>query len=216
VWKRILKMLLMIIIMCIIIIFLILSIPRIITGIYSHDRIYSIETAPVEKIAIVFGAGLWKNGTATPILYDRVETAVQLYKSGKVGKILMSGDNRFVDYNEPAVMREVAISLGVPDDEIILDYAGRSTYDTCYRAKEIFGVEKAILVTQAFHLPRAIYTCNHLGVDSIGVEADRRVYRKSSRLFWNTRELLATVNALWEIHVTHPLPVLGNPEPIFP
>jgi SanA protein len=121
-----------------------------------------------------------------------------------------------VDYNEPAVMRDLALSLGVPEDAIVLDFAGRRTYDTCYRAKAIFGVDEAILVTQAFHLPRAIYECNRLGVDSIGVEADLRVYRKSSMLYWNGRELLATVAALWDVNITHPIPVLGDPEPIFP
>ncbi len=127
----------------------------------------------------------------------------------------MSGDNRFVDYNEPAVMREVALSLGVPESAIVLDFAGRRTYDTCYRAKAIFGVTKAILVTQAFHLPRAIYECNRLGIDSVGVEADLRVYSRSSVLYWNTRELLATVAALWDVNVSHPVPVLGTPEPFF-
>ncbi len=96
-------------------------------------------------------------------LQDRVQTAANLYFAGKVEKLLMSGDNRFVDYNEPAVMRKVALSLGVPEEAIVLDYAGRRTYDTCYRAKAIFGVTEAILVTQAFHLPRAIYLCNRLG-----------------------------------------------------
>ena len=149
-------------------------------------------------------------------LQDRVQTAANLFFAGKVEKLLMSGDNRFVDYNEPAVMREVALSLGVPDDAIVLDYAGRRTYDTCYRAKAIFGVTEAILVTQAFHLPRAIYQCNQLGIDSVGVEADLRVYRKSSVLYWNVRELFATVAALWDVNISHPMPVLGNPEPIFP
>ncbi|RME91220.1 MAG: hypothetical protein D6770_00795, partial [Anaerolineae bacterium] len=113
-------------------------------------------------------------------------------------------------------MRQYALSLGVPDEAIVLDYAGRRTYDTCYRARAIFGVDKAILVTQKFHLPRALYLCAHLGVDAIGVTADRQYYRKLSRLFWNTRELLATLTALVDVHITRPLPVLGEPEPIFP
>ena len=112
--------------------------------------------------------GLWRNGTPTPVLQDRIETAADLYFAGKVEKLLMSGDNRFIYYNEPGAMREYAISLGVPEEDIVLDYAGRRTYDTCYRAKAIFGLEKAILVTQAFHMPRALYTCNQLGVESPG------------------------------------------------
>jgi vancomycin permeability regulator SanA len=188
---------------------------RLTTGLYARPRTYSSLEVPARRVAIVFGAGLWRDGTATPVLYDRVAAAAELYFAGKAEKLLMSGDNRFIDYNEPAVMRQVALSLGVPEEDIVLDYAGRRTYDTCYRAAAIFGVSEAILVTQAFHLPRAIYLCNRLGVDGVGVEADRRVYRRASMLYWNARELLATVNALWEVHVSHPLPVLGDPEPIF-
>ncbi|RPH61770.1 MAG: hypothetical protein EHM81_03555, partial [Chloroflexi bacterium] len=122
---------------------------------------------------------------------------------------------RFVDYNEPAAMREYALSLGVPDADIVLDYAGRRTYDTCYRARAIFGVKKAILVTQSFHLPRAVFLCNALGVDGVGVEANNRVYLKRSLLFWNLRELPATLTAFADV-LTRPQPVLGDPEPIFP
>jgi SanA protein len=195
---------------------LILMFSRLMTGWYAHSRIYSSVDVPARRVAIVFGAGLWRNGTATPVLQDRIQTAASLYFAGKVEKLLMSGDNRFVEYNEPAVMREVALSLGVPEEAIVLDYAGRRTYDTCYRAKAIFGVTGAILVTQAFHLPRALYICNHLGVNAVGVEADLRIYRKSSVLVWNTRELFATVAALWDVNISHPVPVLGDPEPIFP
>jgi len=189
---------------------------RLTTSLYARAKIFTALDVPSRRVAIVFGAGLWRNGTASPVLQDRVQTAADLYFAGKVEKILMSGDNRFVDYNEPAVMGALALSLGVPQEAIVLDYAGRRTYDTCYRAKIIFGVTGAILVTQAFHLPRAIYLCNQLSVDSVGVEADLRVYRPASVLYWNIRELLATVSALWDMNVSHPVPVLGDPEPIFP
>jgi SanA protein len=158
---------------------------------------------------------LWRDGSPTPVLRDRVATAAELYFSGKVEKILMSGDNRVVEYNEPAAMRAYALSLGVPDEAIVLDYAGRSTYDTCYRAGAIFGLHEVILVTQQYHLPRALYTCQALGLDAIGVSADRRIYRRSSLFYWNLRELPATLNAVLEVYLLQPLPVLGNPEPIF-
>jgi SanA protein len=193
-----------------------LVISRLVTGWYAHSKIYTANNIPSRRVAIVFGAGLWRNGSATPVLIDRVTTAANLYLSGKVEKLLMSGDNRFVDYNEPSVMRTLALSLGVPDEAIVLDYAGRRTYDTCYRAKAIFEVSAAILVTQGFHLPRAIYLCNKLGVDSVGVNADLRTYRKFSLLYWNARELLATASALWDVNIGHPVPVLGDKEPIFP
>jgi SanA protein len=216
VFKRVVKMSLKILIILAVLGILILIISRLVTGFYARQKKYTAENVPARRVAIVFGAGLWRNGTATPVLHDRVQTAADLYFAGKVEKLLMSGDNRFSDYNEPAVMRDLALSLGVPGDAIVLDYAGRRTYDSCYRAKAIFGVTEAILVTQAFHLPRAIYLCNQLGIDSVGVEADLRVYRKSSVLYWNMRELFATAAALWDVNVSHPIPVLGDPEPIFP
>ena len=195
---------------------IILAVSRLVTGLAARGKVYTSSEVPTHRVAIVFGAGLWRNGSPTPVLIDRVTTAANLYFAGKVEKMLLSGDNRFIDYNEPEAMRQLALSLGVPDEAIVRDYAGRRTYDTCYRAKAIFGVEEAILVTQAFHMPRALYLCNHLGVESVGVESDLRIYRKSSVLYWELRELLATTAALWDVNVGHPVPVLGNQEPIFP
>ena len=189
--------------------------PRIITTLYSMNKIYQKEDAPSERVAVVFGAGLRRDGTPTPILRDRVETAADLYFSGKVEKILMSGDNRFLEYNEPASMRQYALSLGVPDEAIVLDYAGRRTYDTCYRAKAIFGVESTLLVTQKFHLPRALFLCNMLGVTASGVEANNLNYRNVFLLIWNVREQLATAAAFLDLYVDKPSPILGLPEPIF-
>lgn len=189
--------------------------PRLITAIYAKNRIFEAADSPNRRVAIVFGAGLRRDGTPTAILRDRVETAVQLYSSGKVEKILMSGDNRFANYNEPEAMRQYALSLGVPANAIALDYAGRRTYDTCYRAKVIFGVKSALLVSQKFHLPRALFLCNALGLEADGVEANQRYYRRLSLLLWNTREQLATIGAFLDVYVSNPLPVLGKPEPLF-
>jgi len=195
---------------------LIFGLPRLVSGLYSISRIASVNSASQRPVAIVFGAGLLRDGSPTPVLRDRVETAAELYFAGKVQKLLMSGDNRFVEYNEPAAMRAYALELGVPDDAIVLDYAGRRTYDTCYRAKEIFGVDQALLVTQRFHLPRALVICNGLGIEGQGVSADRRAYRRSSLGIWNLRELPATLVAFIDTFITRPLPVLGDKEPIFP
>ncbi len=194
---------------------LVLVIPRLLTGLYARSRLASPEAAGMSPVAIVFGAGLRRDGSASPVLRDRIATAAELYFSGKVQKILMSGDNRVVDYNEPGAMREYALSLGVPDEDIVLDFAGRRTYDTCYRARAVFGVANAILVTQGYHLPRALYTCNQLEVAAIGVPADRRSYSRRAVVYWNLRELPATLIAFWDLFVTRPLPVLGDPEPIY-
>jgi SanA protein len=190
--------------------------PRLITALYALPRSYSSQEAPAAPVAIVFGAGLWRDGTPTTVLRDRITTAAELYFSGKVQKILMSGDNSYLDYNEPGAMRDYALKLGVPDSAIVQDYAGRRTYDTCYRARNIFGLKHAILVTQSFHLPRALYTCNALGVKAEGVASDMHDYRLLSRLYWQVRELPATLTALLDVHILKPEPILGKPEPIFP
>lgn len=189
--------------------------PRLVTSIYSLNRIYQKEDAPTERLAIVFGAGLRPDGTPTAALRDRVETAADLFFSGKVEKLLMSGDNSVDTYNEPAAMRSYAISLGVPDEAIVLDFAGRRTYDTCYRAKVIFQVDEALLVTQKFHLPRALFLCNALGLNAYGVEANNNRYWNRSLLIWNIREQIATVTAFMDVYVSNPLPILGDPQPLF-
>lgn len=215
-WRKILRWVLKITASLLLLAGLALLLPRLITALSAAPRLVSLEDAPAKAVAIVFGAGLQRDGTPTPVLRDRVATAAELYFSGKVKKLLMSGDNRFVEYNEPGAMAAYAISLGVPEEDIVLDYAGRRTYDTCYRARHIFGIDDAILVTQRFHLPRALYLCNSLGVQALGVDADLRAYRRRSQLIWHLRETPATLIALWEVHISHPVPVLGDPEPIFP
>lgn len=176
-------------------------------------RIYSsIRDARPAPVALVLGAGLYRDGSPTPALYDRVATAVDLYKAGKVKKLLMSGDNRFVNYNEPAAMKTLAVRLGVPAEDIVLDYAGRRTYDSCYRAGAIFDVQQALVVTQRFHLDRALFLCDALGVQAAGVVADRRQY--APYRWWEMREMLATAAAWWDVNVRRPVPVLGDKLPI--
>jgi SanA protein len=190
----------------------IFGLARVITWVYSAGKMYTVNEAPQSRVAVVFGAGLQRDGTPSVILRDRVKTAADLYFAGKVEKILMSGDNRFIYYNEPGSMAEYAIGLGVPAEDIVLDYAGRRTYDTCYRARHIFGVDQPILVTQRFHLYRTVFTCNMLGEKAVGVPADQRQYNP----IWSLREIPASLVALWEVWFSHPLPVLGEKEPIFP
>ena len=175
----------------------------------------SITNIPVEdppRIAIVFGARVWDNGEASPVLYDRVVTAVELYRAGRVKKLLMSGDNPTASYDEPTAMKKTAMELGVPETDIVLDFAGRRTYDTCYRAKEIFEVKRAILVTQEFHQARALYLCNNLGVDSIGITANRRIYEGSGN--WTFREFFAVAGAWFEMNFLPLAPIGGKKEPI--
>jgi SanA protein len=184
---------------------------------YAQRSYASIADLPRDeqpRIAIVFGAGLTRSGEPTPALYDRVATAVDLYRRGLVHKLLLTGDNRSVNYNEPEATRRTAERLGVPNENLALDYAGRRTYDSCYRAREIFGVKRAILVTQAFHLERALYLCDAFGLDSLGVAADRRAYTQTAQMWWSIREAAATLAAWLDVNVRRPTPVLGPPLPI--
>ena len=176
--------------------------------------IYAPETAPMRRVAVVFGAGVWPGGVLSDVLADRVQTAAELYRRGKVEKLLLTGDNSTLYYNEPKHMGDYAVSLGVPERDVVLDYAGRRTYDSCYRARHIFGVTDAILVTQAYHLDRALFTANGLGIDAVGVGADRRNYIHVKAYWW--RELLATALAWWQVKITQPEPIMGDPLPIFP
>ncbi|MFC1810268.1 vancomycin high temperature exclusion protein [Patescibacteria group bacterium] len=179
--------------------------------IYNYKDIEEVEERPA---AIVFGAAVNPN-TQLPsdILQDRIITAVDLYNKGKVEKLLMSGDNRVTHYNEPIVMKRFGEILSVDEDDLIMDFAGRRTYDTCYRAKEIFGLDKVILVTQEYHLYRALYTCRALGLDVIGVSASRQKYIDQS--FYNLREIPATLLAFLEVHITRPKPILGEKIEVF-
>jgi SanA protein len=181
-----------------------------------QTSITEIRVEEPPRVAIVFGASVRGNGEPSSALEDRIITAVELYRSERVRKILMSGDNRFENYNEPAAMREQAIKRGVPSENVVADFAGRRTYDTCYRAKEIFGVERAVLVTHEFHLNRAIYLCQAAGIDSIGITADRRKYDDSTRRNWAWRETFAVVAAWFDVNFLKPTPIMGNKEPIEP
>ena len=179
---------------------------------WRYDRLVvtDIAAAPEIPVAIVFGAGIRADGRLSPMLADRMDTAVALYNAGKVRKLLVSGDNRFADYDEPGRMYDYAVAHGVPAADVVRDYAGRRTYDTCYRAQAIFGVERALLVTQRFHLPRAIFTCRNLGVDGIGFSADRRPYWSNN--YYRFRDAFATLRAWWDVKIARPLPVLGPRE----
>lgn len=170
----------------------------------------SVENPP--RVAIVFGAKVWNDKSPSPVLYDRVVTAVELYRAGRVEKILMSGDNPTENYDEPTAMKETAVRLGVSASDVVLDFAGRRTYDTCYRAREIFEVRKAIIVTQEFHQARALYLCNNLGVDSIGITADRRKYE--GERYWKFREFFSMASAWFEMNFLPFEPIRGRKEPI--
>ncbi|GAB6275417.1 MAG: ElyC/SanA/YdcF family protein [Peptococcaceae bacterium] len=128
------------------------------------------------QVAIVLGAYVSLDGQLCDMLKDRVNTAVELYRENKVQKLLLTGDHGFHSYDEVNHMRRYAESQGVPTEDIFLDHAGFNTYDSIYRAKNIFQVESAVVVTQDFHLPRALYIARSLGLKAVGVAADKYRY----------------------------------------
>jgi vancomycin permeability regulator SanA len=177
----------------------------------ARSKTFSAATVPPHDVAIIFGAGVQPDHQPTPFLTSRLLAGAQLYKTGKANVLLVSGDNRTSHYDEPTAMRNYLVKQGVPSKAIVLDYAGRDTYDTCYRAHAIFGLQSAILVTHGYHLPRALMTCNALGVRSVGVKADRPG-TSYSRNYWG-REVLslnkAAVQTLFKVKPG----VLGPEEP---
>lgn len=180
-----------------------LLLPRPLVSLRFKPRVYDVQTAPRAKVAIVFGAGLTRSGRATIVLADRVATAVELYQAGRVERILLSGHTSQEGYDEPAAMAALAIEMGIPSSDLILDGLGNRTFDSCLRAVREHDIDEALLVTQRYHLPRALVTCHALGMDARGVAADRRRYRSES--FWTIREYPATLVALWDSYV-RPLP----------
>lgn len=173
------------------------------------SKIFMRREVPEADVALVFGAGLAPGGVPSPVLKQRMDAAIALYRSGKVKKLLVSGDNSDAYHDETKAMRRYAIDRGLPVKDVIGDYAGLSTYDSCYRAKEIFGVHRAVLVTQDFHLPRALFIANSLGIEAHGVAADSKA-RHLAR--YRPRELLARTAAVAMVVFRPEAKILGASE----
>ncbi len=201
----------------VILLVILLTAPLAYTFISTRGHRYDLGRTPMSQIAfhevgIVFGAGILPNGQPTPYLQYRITTAVELYKAHKINILLMSGDNSTAAHNEPLVMENYAIKLGVPKTAIVLDDAGFDTYDTCYRAHAIFGLASATLISQGYHLPRAMSTCKGLGVANIGVIAIHPT--KDWTVSYIVREFLSTDKMVFQL-VFKPNPtILGKPTPI--
>ena len=200
---------------CISVVLLLLGLSRITMTVSSRDNTYDPASVPPAQVALVPGAGITADGRPTLALCDRIDGAIELYRAGKVQKILMSGDNSTIYYNEPGVMANYAIEQGIPESDIVLDYAGRRTYDTCYRAKAIFGLESVIITTQKYHLPRMVFLCEQQGLNTHGIPVKQSDYLLNHYVVWNVREVLATLAAYIDIYILKPEPILGSPEPIF-
>ncbi|MGW1210536.1 SanA/YdcF family protein [Streptomyces sp. NPDC002499] len=156
------------------------------------DRLRTIADVPRTEVAVVFGAGLW-DGEPSPYLAHRLDAAAKLYRAGRIEVVLVTGDNSRKDYDEPDAMRTYLTEHGVPDGRIVSDYAGFDTWDSCVRAKKIFGVDKAVLISQGFHIRRAVALCQAAGVTSYGVGVDAK--HDVTWYYGGTREILAAGKA---------------------
>jgi SanA protein len=161
---------------------------------------------------IVLGARVWEDGRPSHVLEDRLATGLELYRLGQIRKIIVSGDHGSHCYDEVNTMGGWLMAAGVPQEDVFLDHAGFNTYDTMTRAARVFGVRRAVVVTQRFHLPRAVWLARQAGIDAVGVEADRRRYRSH---YWNEgRESLARVKCVWEALLGRDPKYLGPMLPI--
>lgn len=138
---------------------------------------------------LVLGAGVREDGTPSLMLADRLNTGIEIYKNGTVSKLIMSGDHGTEDYDEVNVMKAYATERGVKSEDVFMDHAGFSTYESIYRARDIFEAKKIVIVTQSYHLYRALYIAEKLGVDAVGVSADTISY--GGQTYRNFRELAA-------------------------
>jgi vancomycin permeability regulator SanA len=168
------------------------------------DRLRTTADVPRADVAVVFGAGLWK-GEPSPYLAHRLDAAAKLYRAGRVKVLLVTGDNSREDYDEPDAMRAYLREHGVPDRRIVSDYAGFDTWDSCVRAKKIFGVNRAVLISQGFHIRRAVALCEAAGVTSYGVGVDSK--HDATWYYGGTREVVAAGKAA--------LDALLRPDPRF-
>jgi vancomycin permeability regulator SanA len=171
----------------------------------------SVADVPAEPVGIVFGAAV-AGDRPSPYLSSRLDVALALWRAHKIRVFLVSGDNSRPDYNEPRAMRDYLVRHGVPDRLIVLDYAGFDSWETCDRAKRVFGVSRAVVVSQSFHVPRAVFLCRAAGIEAYGVGDGDAAWAISHQeaLHDHAREVLAGFSAVYQASFT-PAPTFLGP-----
>lgn len=165
----------------------------------SSGHVHSVADVPAAPVALVLGAQVDPGGVPSAFLAARLDLARDLYQAGKVKAILVSGDHAEFSYDEPGAMMSYLVARGVPADRIVMDHAGFDTYDSCARASKIFGVRQAIVVSQSFHVPRAIALCRSFGIETTGVGDDTQRANKPLWARGQIREWAAAVKATWDV-----------------
>ena len=161
---------------------------------------------------LVLGCAVWPGNEPSPMLKDRLDTAIALYKQGVAPKLLLSGDNSVVEYSEPDCMLQYTLAQGVPAEDIFLDYAGFSTYESVHRSHSVFTADRLIVVTQKYHLFRALKACKALGIEAKGVASNQRKY--AGRYYREAREVLARVKDLFKGMMKAKPTYLGDEIPV--
>lgn len=183
--------------------------------IYTYDGFTNTEGGEMADAVIVLGAYVQKNGQLSAILKERLDNGIALYQAGYTNRILMSGDHGREDYDEVQAMKDYAISQGVPSEHIFMDHAGFSTYETMYRARDIFQAKNVLISTQEYHLPRSLYIARQLGLKAQGVICDERSF-KGSNYRWGREVLARNKDFIYTVIKPEPtylgdtIPVTGN------
>ncbi len=172
---------------------------------------YSVRSVPPEQAALVLGASVYSNGTLSSVLKERADAAAALYESGVVGKILVSGDDGTLQYDEVYPIGKYLEAKGIPRRDIFLDYAGFDTYSSMYRARAVFDVSSMVITTQRFHLPRALFLARVFGISAVGLDSSL----PGEKYFDNSlREIPASVKALLDVLIARVPKYLGQQYPI--
>lgn len=169
----------------------------------------SVDEVPHTEVAMILGASVYR-GRPSPILAERADSAIALYKADKVSKILVTGDNGALSYDEVTPVRKYLLDAGIPSQDIFLDHAGFDTYSSMYRAREVFLARSLTIVTQDFHLPRALWIARHLGLEAYGVVAKGGEHSPEDYI----REIPASVKALLNVLVDRQPKYLGPTLPL--
>jgi vancomycin permeability regulator SanA len=163
-----------------------------------HARTRSADDVEPTPLVLVLGAGLRPDGTPSTFLARRLDMARELFEAGKVEVILVSGDASRKDYDEPTAMHDWLVAHGVPAQRVVRDYAGLDTHDSCFRARNVFGVDRAIVVTQDYHLRRALFSCAAAGLDAVGVGVSAASVEPAKAVWYRVREMPASAKAAWD------------------
>ena len=196
---------------CVLAVAAVVAATNAVTVLATKDRIVSAEAAASfgADAIVVLGASVYADGTPSGILQDRLDDGIALYFAGAAPKIIMSGDNSTVSYNEVKAMKDYAVAQGVPSEDVFCDHAGFSTYESMYRAKHVFGAERIVVATQTYHLYRALYSARGLGVEALGVPSDYHAYSKQTQ--YDLREIPARTKDFFKTLFKAPSTFVGDP-----